>query len=212
MVLEREKQGFSSMTMRHHCLAAAAALTLVMSVVSNAWAVVDNSQATTAALCTGSCGVGSALGAVRQVNQVNNVDATGTSFTDFWTFTLSEAGNISGFLFTNNTLNLFQLNDLNVILQSGDGLTTFDPVAGYTVPNPPPSNVVLQAALAFANLAAGDYRFVISGLVPGTHDAGQYQLQAQVSAVPLPAAAWLLLSAVLGLASVCRIRRSPQGA
>ena len=94
-----------------------------------------------------------------------------------------------------------------MILQSGDGTTTFDPVAGYTVPNPPPPNMVLQAALSFADLAAGDYRFVISGLVPGDQQAGQYQLQGQVSAVPLPAAIWLLLSAVLGLGSVTRFRR-----
>ena len=200
------------MSMKRHYMAAAAAITLVMSVVSTAWATVDNSQPTTAALCTGSCGVGSAIGAVRQINQLNHSDATGTSFTDFWTFTLSQAGNVSGILFSNNTLNLFQINDLKVILQSGDGSITYDPSAGYTVPNPPPPNTVLQAALSFADLAAGNYRFVISGLVPGTHEAGQYQLQGQISAVPLPAAVWLLLSAVLGLASVSRLRRGMQNA
>jgi hypothetical protein len=200
------------MSMKRHYMAAAAAITLVMSVVSTAWASVDNSQPTTAALCTGSCGVGSAIGAVRQINQVNNADATGTTFTDFWTFTLSQAGNVSGILFSNNTLNLFQLNDLKVILESGDGLITYNPATGYTVPNPPPPNTVLQAALSFADLAAGNYRFVISGLVPGTHEAGQYQLQGQISAVPLPAAVWLLLSAVLGLASVSRLRRGMQNA
>lgn len=195
------------MNMRLHAMAAVAAITLVMAVVSTAQATVDNSQSPAAALCTGSCGVGSAIGAVRQINQVNNVDATGTSFSDIWTFTLSQAANINGFLFSNNTLSNFQLADLNVILQSGDGATTFDPVTGYTVPNPPPPNMVLQAALSFADLAAGDYRFLISGVVPGSQAAGQYQLQGQVSAVPLPAAVWLLLSAVLGLASLSRFRR-----
>ena len=195
------------MNMRQHFVAAAAALALTLSVGSTAWASVDNSQPTTAALCTGSCGVGSAIGVVRQITQVNNVDATGTSFTDFWTFTLSGAGNISGFLFSNNTLPTFQLLNLNVLLQSGDGLTTFNPVLGYNVPNPPPSNMVLQAALSFANLAAGDYRFVISGLVPGSQQAGQYQLQGQISAVPLPAAVWLLLAAVLTLGSFTGFRR-----
>ncbi len=200
------------MSMRLHIMAATAAIALAMTVVSTAWATVDNSQPATAALCTGSCGAGSAIGAVRQISQVNNVDATGTSFSDIWTFTLSQAGNISGFLFSNNTLSNFQLTNLNVILQSGDGSTTFDPVTGYTVPNPPPSNMVLQAALSFANLAAGNYQFVISGLVPGNQAAGQYQLQGQISAVPLPAAVWLLLSAVLGLGSMARFRRGMRDA
>jgi hypothetical protein len=177
-----------------------------------AQAIVDNSQSPTAALCTGSCGVGSAIGVTRQVAQINDTDATGTSFSDIWTFSLSESGNIAGFLFANNTLNNFRLLDLNMILQSGDGSTTFDPISGYTVPNPPPVNMVLQAAVYFADLAAGDYRFVISGLVPGTHDAGQYQLQAVVSQVPLPAAAWLLLSALAGLAGMARVRGRAAGA
>jgi hypothetical protein len=53
--------------MRQHCLASAAAITLFMTGVSSAWATVDNSQPSTAALCTGSCGVGSSIGAVRQL-------------------------------------------------------------------------------------------------------------------------------------------------
>ena len=206
----RENQRSSSMNVKQHCMAAATAITLVMASASSAWAVVDNSQPPTAALCTGACGVGSAIGAVRQIIQINNADATGTSFTDVWTFTLLLPANITGSLFSNNTLNNFELNDLKVVLQSGDGLTTFAPTAGYTVPNPPPSNMVLQAAINFANLDPGGYQFVISGLVPGSphEEAGQYQLQGQISAVPLPAAIWLLLSAVLGFASVSRLRRT----
>ncbi len=213
--MDRDNQKFSRTGMRQHCLASAAAITLFMTGMSSAWAVVDNSQASTAALCTGSCGVGSSIGAVRQIIQVNNVDATGTSFTDIWTFTLSQAVNISGSIFTNNTLDNFELNDLKVILQDGAGLTTYEPIAGYTVSNPPPINVILQTALNFSNLAAGDYRFVISGLVPGGsqgEDAGQYQLQGQMSAVPLPGAVWLFLSAVLGLVSVARRRLGAQRA
>ena len=200
------------MNVKQHCVAAATAIALVMASASSAWAVVDNSQASTPALCTGACGVGSAIGAVRQIIQGNHADATGTSFTDIWTFTLLLPANITGSLFSNNTLDNFQLNNLKVILQSGDGLTTYDPIAGYTAPNPPPSNMVLQTAINFANLDPGGYQFVISGLVPGSpnEEAGQYQLQGQISAVPLPAAIWLLLSAVLGFASVSRLRRTPE--
>lgn len=187
-------------------MAAVTVVAFIVTGVSAARAAVDNSQPPTAALCTGSCGVGSSIGAVRQVTQINNVDATGTSFSDAYTFTLSEAGRIDGFLFSNNTLNNFRLVDLNVILQSGDGSITFDPIAGYTVPNPPPVNMILNTALTFANLGAGDYQFIISGLVPDSHDAGQYQLQASVSEVPLPAAVWLFLTALLGLVSTTKIR------
>ena len=195
------------MNTRQRWVAAVAVVAFSIVPVWGARAAVDNSQADTAALCTGVCGVGSAIGATRQVAQINDTDTTGTSFSDNWTFSLSERGTLNGFLFANNTLNNFRLIDLNVILQSGDGLTTFDPIAGYTVPNPPPSNMVLQVALSFADLAAGDYRFVISGLVPDSHDAGQYQMQGNISAVPLPAAVWLFLSALSGLAAAAGFGR-----
>ncbi len=196
------------MKTRQRWVAVVAVAILSVLPVSGAWAVVDNSLATPeAALCTGSCGVGSSIGITRQITQINTDDNTGTSFTDFWTFTTSEAGNITGFLFANNTLNSFRLIDLNVILQSGDGSITFDPTTGYGVPNPPPVNSVLQAALVFANLAAGDYRFVVTGLVPDSHDAGQYQLQGTISEVPLPMAVWMFLSALAGLGGFAGIRR-----
>jgi hypothetical protein len=185
-------------------LAAATALALSASGVS---AAVDNSQLPTPAICSGSCGVGSAIGFSRTVPEIAG-DPTGTSFSDEWTLTLSEAGTINGILFSNNTLSTFQLFNLNVALEDDGTGTNVSPVGGYMVPNPPPFNSVLQVAVNFADLAAGSYRFVVTGTVPEGQAAGQYQFQGGVvSQVPLPAAGWLLLTALMGLVACLRIRR-----
>ena len=57
----------------------------------------------------------------------------------------------------------------------------------------------------FANLAPGDYFFRVAGTLIGND--GQYAGQMQVNEVPLPAAAWLFLTAILGLATVARKKR-----
>jgi hypothetical protein len=194
------------MILRKTRLLAFATVAFTTVAMSSAWAAVDNSQVATPAICSGSCGVGSAIGFSRSVPEVP-VDATGTSFSDEWTLTLSEAGTIQGILFSNNTLSTFQLFNLNVALENDGTGTNVDPAGGYTVPNPPPFNSVLQVAVTFANLAAGDYRFVVTGTVPEGQAAGQYQFQGGVSAVPLPAAGWLMLTALMGLVSLIRVRR-----
>ena len=48
-------------------------------------------------------------------------------------------------LFGNNTLDAFTVTNLNTVLDDGRP-TTVDPSAGFTVPNPPPFNSVLQTA------------------------------------------------------------------
>jgi hypothetical protein len=191
------------MNLKQHCLAAMPAIALVMASTSGAWAITDNSQAPTSVLCSGACGVGSSVGFSRTVPQVSPDD--GTSFTDIWNITLSEAGTIKGVLFANNSLDAFRLINLNVGLENGG--TPVDPAAGFTVSNPPPFNSVLQTAVTFANLAAGDYQFLLTGIVANGQEGGQYQFQGKISEVPLPAAVWLFLSAILGLVSVSRRRR-----
>jgi hypothetical protein len=190
------------MNLKQHCLAAVSAIALVMAHTSGAWAIVDNSQAPTAVLCSGACGVGSSVAFSRTVTQISPDDVT--SFTDVWNITLSEAGKIKGVLFGNNTLDAFTVTNLKITLENGG--TPVDPVAGFSVPNPPPFNSVMQTAVTFANLSAGDYQFMITGFVPNDQKGGQYQFQGKISEVPLPAAVWLFLSAVLGLVSVSRRR------
>lgn len=191
------------MNVKQHSMATISAIVLVMTSTSGAWAIVDNSQAPTAVLCSGACGVGSSVAFSRTVTQLSPDDVT--SFTDVWNITLSEAGKIKGVLFGNNTLDAFRVTNLKMTLENGG--TPVDPVAGFTVPNPPPFNSILQTAVTFANLSAGDYQFMITGFVPNDQKGGQYQFQGKISEVPLPAAVWLLLSAVLGLGSMITRRR-----
>jgi hypothetical protein len=190
------------MNLKRHYIVAVLAIALAMASTSGVWAVVDNSQAPTDVFCSGACGVGSSVGFSRTIPQVSPDD--GTSFTDIWNIVLSEAGTIKGVLFANNSLDAFRLINLNVGLE--DGGTPVDPAAGFTVPNPPPFNSVLQTAVTFANLSAGEYQFMLTGIVPNGQEGGQYQFQGKISEVPLPAAVWLFLSAVLGLVSVSRRR------
>lgn len=191
------------MNLKRHYMAAVSAIALVMASTSGAWAIADNSQAPTVVFCSGACGVGSSVGFSRTVPQASPDD--GTTFTDIWNITLSEAGNIKGVLFANNSLDAFRLINLNIGLENGGA--PVDPAAGFTVPHPPPFNSVLQTAVTFANLSAGDYQFMLTGIVPNGQEGGQYQFQGKISEVPLPAAVWLFLSAVLGLVSVSRRRR-----
>jgi len=66
--------------------------------------------------------------------------------------------------------------------------------------------------LSFATLAVGvQYGLLFSGDIGGdnTGPFGLYAGSYSLSAVPLPPAAWLFLSALLGLAGVVRHRRKP---
>lgn len=193
------------MNLTQHYRAAVSAIALVMASTSGAWALVDNSQPVEAVFCSGACGVGSSVGFSRTIPQISLDE--GTSFTDVWNITLSEPGHIKGVLFANNSLDAFRLLNLKVVLE--DGGTPVDPAAGFIVPNPPPFNSVLQTAVTFSNLSAGAYQFMLTGIVANGQEGGQYQFQGKISEVPLPAAVWLFLSAILGLVSVSRRRRAP---
>jgi len=66
--------------------------------------------------------------------------------------------------------------------------------------------------LAFADLQVGIiYTLEILGTVPG-QSGGTYTFSANLSQVPLPAAVWLLLSALAGLAGMARVRGKQVGA
>ena len=59
------------MNVKQHCMAAVSAIVLVMANTSGAWAIVDNSQAPTAVLCSGACGVGSSVAFCRNYQRSN---------------------------------------------------------------------------------------------------------------------------------------------
>jgi hypothetical protein len=61
--------------------------------------------------------------------------------------------------------------------------------------------------LSYAGLLNGAlYGFLFSGTITGT-SGGAYAATYSVSAVPLPSAVWLCLSALIGLAGVVRHKR-----
>jgi hypothetical protein len=166
--------------------------------------VVNNSHAPTDAICSGVCGVGSAIGFSRTVPGTSR--HSGTVFSDIWFFSLSEPGRLVGTLFANNTINRFQLFDLNLGLVR-DGVPV-DPAEGFDVPNPPPYSAILQTVVAFSDLPAGDYQFDVSGRILNCDLAGQYEFQGRISALPLPATGWLFVAALLALLGWSRAGRS----
>lgn len=126
----------------------------------------------------------------------------GDMFAHAWSFTLNENANVNGTITNNNSIAGFNIKDLTLQLFAIGDLTnniggTF--VAPATGTNP-------LVAFAFLDLAPGDYFFKVSGELL-TND-GQYTSQLAVSQVPLPPAIWLLLSAILGMVSITRFRRS----
>lgn len=127
----------------------------------------------------------------------------GDSYAHAWQFNLTERAHISGTLTKNNTLANFQQHPVSLELFSTADLTNsiggtfFVPFNGQ--PNP-------FTAFRFANLEPGVYFFKVAGTLIGNN--GQYAGQLGVSEVPLPPAIWLFLTAVLGLVSVVRKRRT----
>jgi hypothetical protein len=130
----------------------------------------------------------------------------GDEFNHAWTFTLLENAHLQGSLTNNNTRPAFNIDGLSLELFSADDLTT-SLGDTFVVPSAGTNPFV---NFAFLNLAAGDYIFKVSGTVLGSD--GQYASQFAVSEVPLPPAVWLLVSALLGLASITRLRRQAQPA
>ncbi len=82
-----------------------------------------------------------------------------------------------------------------------------------SVPSTPataPNSGPVMIPLLGNSLAPGDYFFQITGTGVGNGTGGndnQGFYNVQVTATPLPAAIWLMLSALLGLVSFSRIRR-----
>ena len=103
---------------------------------------------------------------------------------DQWIFTLLEPLLTAISLDSNDNLPFFEISDFVASSSSPD--IVFDYDAG--------DNAYLFSGL----LAAGTYTIDVTGLVTG-EIAGQYDILLGMSAVPVPAAAWLFGSALLGL-------------
>ena len=141
---------------------------------------------------------------------------TGVAIEDQWDFTIGGSSQSSIFVdLTNvNTLDpagtVFNILGLTLelfagtapgVLNLGVPIGTIGPVASTSPPSPSSSGILTQ----IGGLSPGNYYFQITGTTSGS-DGGQYDVQ--IRATPLPAAIWLLMSALLGLVSFSRIRRS----
>ncbi len=127
---------------------------------------------------------------------------SGDSYAHAWGFTLLEPAHITGTLTKDNTLANYSQNPVSLALFSGADLIN-SIGATYFVPNTGDNNPFVS--FRYANLAAGDYFFRVAGTLIGND--GQYTGQMKVNEVPLPAAAWLFLTAILGLVTVARKKR-----
>ena len=123
-------------------------------------------------------------------------------------FQVSEKASISTVAASIDFLPELGISDLGVELVQGTGpaddrFSTFDLLATGV-----PSGAALTLGFA-ALLTELHYGLVFTGTLTGEF-GGLYAGSYSISAVPLPAAVWLFLSALVGLVGVVRRRRKPE--
>jgi hypothetical protein len=127
-----------------------------------------------------------------------DVVGSGVSFNDNWYFDLSGTG--AGGTVQNIPVTIGMTDILDITGLSG-ALYTANPTTGATI-----ALVGTGTSFNLPSLASGAYDFVIGGTATGL-SGGAYSGAVVASAVPLPAAAWLLLS---GLVCVGVMARRPK--
>jgi hypothetical protein len=128
----------------------------------------------------------------------SNSGPNGTTFNDNWFFQLGQPG--AGGLITNvditvGTTSILNISPFTVNLYAESGGVPFG------------ASLASGTSFNLPSLASGMYDLVITGTATGIL-GGQYIGTVAASAVPLPAAAWLLLSGLAGVAAMARRRRT----
>jgi len=120
------------------------------------------------------------------------VPPTGTTFYDDFYFSLPKASKLDS--------------NVTSIDLAGFG---FGPLNAELIDTSVSSTDVVGTGLNFslASLAAGNYELVVSGTAESPF-GGIFGGAVHVSAVPIPAAGWLLLSGLVGLGAIARRRKS----
>jgi hypothetical protein len=128
-----------------------------------------------------------------------NSGPNGTNFSDNWYFQLGQPG--AGGLVTNVDVTVGATNILNI---SSFSVSLYAATSGGAIISP-----VLATGTSFnlPSLPSGMYDLLITGAATGV-SGGQYVGTVAASAVPLPAAAWLLLSGLAGVGAMARRRRT----
>lgn len=125
---------------------------------------------------------------------------------DKWYFQLAGPSGV-GVAVDQVVLDLTMLPGLEVSFASlGLNLCTVDCLGANLL-----GSVMAGSTLSLASLAGGSYYLDVFGDVNGTL-GGQYTGAVSVSAVPVPAALWLMLSGLVGLGVVARRRIGKDGA
>jgi hypothetical protein len=119
----------------------------------------------------------------------------GSPFTNDWFFTLGSQSSVGGDV-------------ASIDLTVAPGLNTQITGLSASLVDTDTSTTVASGSESFdvAALVSGHYELVITGTPTGTL-GGIYAGAVAVSAVPLPAAAWLLLSGLAGVGAMARRRR-----
>ena len=184
------------------------ALTAVFITTGQAWALPTDVSTAGALTCPGGCQAGSVLFTSRDVPGAP-ANPDGAVFQDHYSFSLTGPVDMSGLLLAVDVLPTLNIENLSVELFDG----AMASLGIFAVPNG--NSGVFQTLFSATSLATGAYTFLVSGIIPTGFAGGQYVLQAEltqssVSAVPLPPAMLLFVSALIGMFSLTQMRkRSP---
>jgi hypothetical protein len=127
----------------------------------------------------------------------SNSVSPGATFTDNWFFGLGGTG--AGGSATNIAVSVGPTYLLNI---SPFTVSLYSQSGGVIIP----PAIVTGTSFNLPSLPSGLYDLVITGTATGTA-GGQYAGAVAASAVPLPAAAWLLLSGIAGVGAMARRRK-----
>ena len=173
--------------------------------MGQAWAVPTDVSIAGMVTCPGGCVAGSTLTVSRDVPG-DQANPDGSSFQDHLSFTLTGPVDLDGTGFAIDIMPGFNVEDLSFEL-FGPGLTS---LGSFSVPNG--DGNVFFVPVSFLSLATGAYTLLVSGIIPQAFEGGVYLLQADLSQssvapVPLPAAMWLFISALVGMFSLTQLRK-----
>jgi hypothetical protein len=138
----------------------------------------------------------------------SNSFTTDTTFSDNWEFAVGPSSGLGGIV-------------SNVVITVGPN--TLEGISPFTVKLfaangigiPVGSSLSSGKSIDLPSLASGNYDLQINGTVTGSGVGGidgAYSGILTATAVPLPAAAWLLLSGLAGVGAMARRRKSEQSA